>query len=188
MAQGREYSKYQRGVINRYYKHQDTLMIQKLQEIVSELALADDPGKTGRLWGSAHKALLKTPVDKKFVAEVIMRRDVEELARLVSDIAGGGDGKSLSAKAAATRTDADSSAAAVTDADMKAAMRAFRKRLKLMRLEDESKINVSPLTGGKKSEIDAIQPPHDFPAAVWQELVKRGELKDAGQGFYALPD
>ena len=71
-------------------------------------------------------------------------------------------------------------------ADLKRAMKAFRKRLKLTRLNEESKLGRNPLTSGKKSDVVAIMPPHQYPDVVWQELIRRGRLKDAGNGFYEL--
>ncbi len=70
--------------------------------------------------------------------------------------------------------------------EVKAAFKAFKKRLKLTRLDDESRINASPLTGGRKADIVAITPPNQFPPAVWEELVKQGKLKSAGHGTYEL--
>ncbi|MHC4128529.1 MAG: hypothetical protein ACYTE6_03810 [Planctomycetota bacterium] len=75
---------------------------------------------------------------------------------------------------------------ALDPATLKRAMKAFRKRLKLTHLNEESKLGRSPLTGGKHSDIVAIMPPHQYPTEVWQELVKRGRLKDTGGGFYEL--
>lgn len=70
---------------------------------------------------------------------------------------------------------------------LKSALKAFRKRLKLTRLDAESKLGAArPMTSGKKSGIDAIQPPNQFPREVWQELAKQGKLRDTGGGFYAL--
>ncbi len=71
-------------------------------------------------------------------------------------------------------------------AELKRAMKAFRKRLKLTRLNEESKLGRNPLTSGKKSNVVAIMPPHQYPDAIWQELIHRGRLKDAGNGFYEL--
>lgn len=73
-----------------------------------------------------------------------------------------------------------------TPDDLKAALKAFKKRLKLTRLDEESKLGRSPLTSGGKSRIVAIQPPNQFPPAVWQELAKQGKLKPSGSGFYEL--
>ncbi len=67
-------------------------------------------------------------------------------------------------------------------------MKAFRKRLKLTRLNEESKLGRNPLTSGKKSQVVAIMPPRQYPAEVWQELVRQGRLKDTGSGFYELID
>jgi hypothetical protein len=69
---------------------------------------------------------------------------------------------------------------------LKQAFKAFKKRLKLTRLDAESQISGSPLTSGRDSGIVAIQPPNDFPQAVWDELVKQGRLKPAGHGTYEL--
>ncbi len=73
-------------------------------------------------------------------------------------------------------------------ADVKRAMKAFRKRLKLTRLNEESKLGRNPLTSGKKSQVVAIMPPRQYPVEVWQELVRQGRLKDTGSGFYELMD
>ncbi|MCH7796888.1 MAG: hypothetical protein IID28_00390 [Planctomycetes bacterium] len=73
-------------------------------------------------------------------------------------------------------------------ADVKRAMKAFRKRLKLTRLNEESKLGRNPLTSGKKSQVVAIMPPRQYPVEVWQELVRQGRLKDSGNGFYELMD
>ena len=70
---------------------------------------------------------------------------------------------------------------------VKKAMKAFRKRMKLTRLNDESKLGRNPLTGGRASDVVAIMPPHLYPKEVWDELVRQGRLKEAGRGFYELP-
>ena len=64
-------------------------------------------------------------------------------------------------------------------------MHAFRKRLKLARLNDESKLGGRYTSGGKRSGIDAVQPPGEYPDRVWKALVQAGRLVDAGGGFYA---
>ncbi|KAA0217538.1 MAG: hypothetical protein DYG94_01195 [Leptolyngbya sp. PLA3] len=70
---------------------------------------------------------------------------------------------------------------------MTAALKAFKKRLKLARLADESRLGGRYTSGGRESQIDAIIPPNEFPAAVWKALEKAGRLKHTGQGFYAEP-
>jgi hypothetical protein len=70
--------------------------------------------------------------------------------------------------------------------DLKAALKAFKRRLKLTRLDEESKLGGGPLSSGRGSGIVAITPPHEFPQVVWDELVKQGRLKSAGRGMYEL--
>jgi hypothetical protein len=71
-------------------------------------------------------------------------------------------------------------------ANLKRALKAFRKRLKLTRLNEESKLGRNPLTGGRKSDVVAIMPPRQYPDEVWKELARQGRLKDTGRGFYEL--
>jgi hypothetical protein len=76
--------------------------------------------------------------------------------------------------------------AAFTPQDLKSAMKAFRKRLKLTCLDDQSRIGVGPLSSGRRASIVGITPPDQFPAAVWEELARQGKLKYAGSGQYEL--
>lgn len=86
MTKGRHYSKYQKGIIKRYYEHQDNLMNQKLGEIVSELYLCEDEKKAARLWKSAHNALLKAGAHKVQAERIVSDRDLKELAKLVGEL------------------------------------------------------------------------------------------------------
>ena len=70
--------------------------------------------------------------------------------------------------------------------ELKAAFKAFKKRLKLTQLDEESNIGGGPLSGGRRSGVVAITPPGQFPQAVWDELVRQGKLKKAGRGMYEL--
>lgn len=71
---------------------------------------------------------------------------------------------------------------------LKHALKAFRKRLKLTRLDHESKLGYGPMTKGssRNSGIVGITPPSQFPQAVWDELARQGKLKYVGQGLYEL--
>lgn len=68
---------------------------------------------------------------------------------------------------------------------LRKALKAFKKRLKLARLDDESKLGHGPMSKGK-SAIVAVTPPFEYPRAVWEALVEQGKLKRAGQGLYEL--
>jgi len=77
-------------------------------------------------------------------------------------------------------------AGAPSPQELKLALKAFKKRLKLTRLDAESRIGVGPMSSGSTWGIVAIVPPNQYPRAVWDELVKQGKLKNAGQGMYSL--
>jgi hypothetical protein len=72
-----------------------------------------------------------------------------------------------------------------TEEELNRALKAFKKRLKSIQLEEDSKLGHSPLTGAK-SQITAIQPPKGFGWDVWNELAAKGILKNDGGGFYQL--
>jgi hypothetical protein len=69
---------------------------------------------------------------------------------------------------------------------LKQALKAFKKRLKLTRLDDESGLGGRRLSSGRDSGIVAIQPPSQYPRAVWEKLVEQGKLRRAGSGMYEL--
>ncbi len=69
---------------------------------------------------------------------------------------------------------------------LKQAFKAFKKRLKLTRLDEESTLGGGPLSGGRDSGIVAIQPPSQYPREVWEKLVEQGKLRRAGGGMYEL--
>lgn len=73
-------------------------------------------------------------------------------------------------------------------ATLKSALRALRKRLKLTRLDDESRLGGGSMTGGARSGIAGIRPPDQFPPEVWEELVRQGRLQSLGSGLYGLVD
>jgi len=82
--------------------------------------------------------------------------------------------------------DSSQPAGAPTPQELKAAFKAFKRRLKLTLLDAESEIGRNPMSSGRKSDIVAITPPNQFPQTVWDELVKQGKLKHAGHGTYEL--
>jgi hypothetical protein len=85
-----------------------------------------------------------------------------------------------------SQSDAPPPAGAPAPQDLKLALKAFKKRLKLTRLDAESQLGGGPLSSGRKSDIVAITPPNQFPQTVWDELVRQGKLKHAGHGTYEL--
>ncbi len=73
-----------------------------------------------------------------------------------------------------------------TDDEMKKALKAFKKRLKLTRLDEESKLGHGPMSSGGREKVMSIQPPTGFGREIWEELAEKGFLKRDGVGFYEL--
>ena len=72
----------------------------------------------------------------------------------------------------------------LTKETIKRAMKAFRKRLKLMRLDEESRLGHDPMSQGIKSTIFGVKPPTQYPPEVWDELVERGRMRRMENGVY----
>jgi hypothetical protein len=72
-----------------------------------------------------------------------------------------------------------------TDEELRKALKAFKKRLKLTQLDDDSKLGRSPLTGSK-AKVVSIQPPAGFGREIWEQLAEKGYLKRDSGGFYEL--
>lgn len=76
-----DYSKYQKKVINNYYQNLDTIMLQKLGELVTELYLAESDKKREKLWERVEKAMENLKIPEKIAANIMEKRDVEVLAK-----------------------------------------------------------------------------------------------------------
>ena len=70
--------------------------------------------------------------------------------------------------------------------ELKAALKAFKTRLKLPCLDDQSRIGVGPMSSGRESGIVAITPPDQYPEELWEELARQKKLRSVGSGLYEL--
>jgi hypothetical protein len=84
MAQ-RDYSEHQQNIISRYYSQLDTIMLDKLQQLVSELYLAESDAKKDRLWKRVQAAMESLKVPQPILEHIMAKRDVEVLARNLQD-------------------------------------------------------------------------------------------------------
>ena len=73
-----------------------------------------------------------------------------------------------------------------TDEELKLALKAFRRKLRHLIAEDESRSGGRFGFGGRTSSIHAITPPYEFPREIWDELARLGKLKKEPQGLYSL--
>jgi hypothetical protein len=76
-------------------------------------------------------------------------------------------------------------AAPQSEATLREAYKAFKKRLKIKQLDHDSRYGRAPTSSGS-TEIAAIEPPNQYPREVWDALVTQGKLRYAGQGMYEM--
>jgi hypothetical protein len=82
-----DYTAHQQKIIKRYYENQDTIQLQRLAELVTDLYLAE--GKTRQqIWKRIVSALeqLKVPADR--IQHVQGKDDAKLLAKLVQELQG----------------------------------------------------------------------------------------------------
>lgn len=89
MAKGQHLSRYQQGIVNRFYLHRGSTLIMRLQELVSELALAEGK-KADTLWKRAADTLGKLetepPIPASRIETICGNRDVAGLAAFVGEL------------------------------------------------------------------------------------------------------
>ena len=81
----KDYSNYQRDVIAGYYKNLDAITLTKLQELVTELYLADSETKQDRLWERAHKAMTRLKIKPAIIEHIMKERSATILAKNLED-------------------------------------------------------------------------------------------------------
>lgn len=80
-----QHSSHQKKIIANYYDNLDTIMLTKLQELVTELYLADSKQKQDRLWERAHKAMVKMKIKPALIDHIMKQRLATTLAKNVED-------------------------------------------------------------------------------------------------------
>jgi hypothetical protein len=153
----------------------DPTTVTKLDELLAAIRAYDDPRRAASEWKQVYRLLQKTDLPPNRVASTVGMRDVAGFAGLLDQL------RAPESAAAPAGGDAPSAETC------RRALRAFRKRLALTRLDDESKLGHGPLSKGSDTHLAAIIPPNDWPDSVWQELARQGRLRYIGHGFYELP-
>jgi hypothetical protein len=155
----------------------DPTIVARLDELLAAIGGYADPRRAADEWKQVYKLLQKTDVPPARFTGVVGMRNVPGLAELVDELREPGATAAVAATAAANAPDAET---------LKQALRAFRKRMDLTRLDEESKLGRGPLSKGSGHSAAAITTPTEFPEAVWQELARQGKLRYIGHGFYEL--
>lgn len=75
-----DFTPHQKKIISRYYDNREQIMLTRLQEIVTELYLADSEAKQARLWKRAEAAMKSLKIAAPAVARLMDQKKVEALA------------------------------------------------------------------------------------------------------------
>lgn len=145
----------------------------KLDELLDAIQGYDDVRRASAEWKQVFRVVQGLGVPSARVAGIVGMRDADQLAALIAEL----------------RSDADAPPPEEETPDAETcrrALKAFRKRVKFTRLDEESKLGRSPLTKGAGHSAAAIEPPVEWPEPVWRELVRQGKLRYIGRGFYEL--
>jgi hypothetical protein len=143
------------------------LLSSALATVAAELA-AD--ATNDRPWEHARRVLDPTRAQEPELAAVVDKRDLAALRALVE---GWHSGKHLLPK---------------QDREvLSRAMKAFRKSLKVTRLDAESSIGGGPMSSGRHSGIAGMRPPDRYSRDVWDELARQKRLISVGHGIFELP-
>lgn len=152
-------------------------IIEKIRDTESKLRAADDPVRQLEHWTLLERLLGRMPVDQAQLKQILADRDMAGLDEMIQRLENPDAFKK------------QEPLPEYTQAELNDALRAFRHRLKYMKLDQESQISQREVTSGKKADIGAIQPPgpSEFDPRIWKALVKKGMLVDEGRGFYREP-
>ncbi|USN99363.1 MAG: hypothetical protein H6810_01415 [Phycisphaeraceae bacterium] len=89
MTKGQHLSRYQQGIVRRFYLHRGAILLTRLQELTSDLAIAEGK-KADTLWKRAADTLGKLetepPIPASRVSMILESRDVAGLAQLVGEL------------------------------------------------------------------------------------------------------
>lgn len=76
-----DHTPHQKKIISRYYDHRDQIMLNRLQEIVTELYLADSAAKQDRLWKRAEAAMKSLKIPANQINHLMTQKKPETLAQ-----------------------------------------------------------------------------------------------------------
>ncbi|AQQ70127.1 hypothetical protein SMSP2_00468 [Limihaloglobus sulfuriphilus] len=80
-----EYSRTQEKIISDYYKNLDAIKLQSLQELVTELYLADSESKRENLWKRVDKAMAAIEIPASIRKHILEKKDPAVLASNIND-------------------------------------------------------------------------------------------------------
>ena len=80
-----DHTRYQKKVIKNYYDNLDTILLERLSDLVTNLYLAEDK-KREKLWKSAAEVMKKIEVPPTRIEHLVAKKDPALLAVLVKEL------------------------------------------------------------------------------------------------------
>ena len=150
----------------------DWLLGTKLRATAARLAEGVDEAEAEKLWTAAEADLEAAGADEDTeLAVPILDRSLEQVQEII-----------------AAWDDGSRHPPPWDRAVLKRALKSYRKRLKLVRLDDESSSGRNPLSKGESSGITGVKAPEQYTRDIWDVLIAQGKLRDAGYGLLELAE
>lgn len=152
-------------------------IIEKIRDTETRLRSQADPVRQLESWTMLERLLGRMPVDQTELKRIVKERDGVGLDVMISRLE----------DPDAFKPEED--LPEYTQTELNEALRAFRHRLKFMKLDKESQLSQREVTTGKAADIGSIQPPgpSEFDPRIWKVLARAGLLVEDGKGFYHEP-
>jgi len=83
-------SKHQERIIKNYYNNQDSILLQRLSDLVSDLYLSEGKARA-RIWQRATAAMEKLKIPASRIEHLIAKDDPALLAKLIEELLASGD-------------------------------------------------------------------------------------------------
>jgi hypothetical protein len=83
-----DHTPYQRKIIERYYKNLDTITVQRLSELATDLYLAEGK-KRERLWSRVEESLRKLEFPEARIVFLLQKRDPTLLVGILKELESG---------------------------------------------------------------------------------------------------
>ena len=146
------------------------LLCNRLRALIAQIDQNLDDAALAAAWTKAERDVARAGADEDAdIALPVWERDADALRQLIA------------------QWDAGTGHLPEWDrAVLKRALKAYRKRLKLARLDDESSASRNPLSKGESSSITGVKPPEQYDREIWDMLIAQGKLRDAGHGLLEL--
>lgn len=80
-----EHSRHQKKIIQRYYENRDTIMLDRLSVLVTDLYLAQSEKQRRRLWERVATAMKHLKVKESVAAHILSAQDPAVLAKNLKD-------------------------------------------------------------------------------------------------------